>query len=65
MLRPQTPPGLFYGDGKTGEITQSNNTFQADLVFFKKIPGIYTVVVWVINQQNHIQATTISIRVEK
>jgi len=63
QLRPKAPADSFYADGKTGEVTQVNNSFQAQLVFFKNQPGVYTVVVWVISGDKHVQATMISIKV--
>jgi uncharacterized protein YkwD len=63
VLRPKAPPGMFYGDGKLGEITQDNNTFEATVPFFKQKPGVYTIVVWVVCQDKQIQATMISIKV--
>ena len=62
-LRPKAPSDYVYADGKSGEITLVNNTFQTPMVFFKNAPGIYTIVVWVISQGKQIMATMISIKV--
>jgi uncharacterized protein YkwD len=63
LLRPKAPAGMFYADGKLGEITQENNSFEATVPFFKQVPGVYTIVVWVMSQEKRIQATMISIKV--
>ena len=63
QLRPKAPGEYVYADGKSGEITIINNTFQSQMVFFKNTPGIYTIVVWVISQGKQIMATMISIKV--
>jgi len=64
-LRPKAPADLVYADGSDGEITQDGNSFQSPIKFYKGVPGIYTIVVVLTGSNDPIQATMISIRVEK
>jgi uncharacterized protein YkwD len=69
--RPLLRPSLFYADGTVGEIQISGNNFLYPISFFRKKPGVYTVVIWlkrtVVPPQDSpaFMATNICIFVEK
>jgi hypothetical protein len=47
LQRAILPPGTFYDDGTRGALATDGTKFDADIQFFKKLPGVYTLVVWV------------------
>jgi len=63
VLRPKAPNGQVYADGSDGEITESDNSFEVPMKFYKRKPGVYTVVVWLVSMNDQVQAAMVSIRV--
>jgi hypothetical protein len=47
LQRATLPPGTFYDDGTRGVLATDGAKFDADIQFFKKLPGVYTLVVWI------------------
>ncbi|MFN2576767.1 MAG: CAP domain-containing protein [Pyrinomonadaceae bacterium] len=65
-LLPKLPDRTFYEDGSSGSIELLGPKFQGRIPLSKKLPGIYTVVVWLQQSRmsNSFPATQICIRAE-
>jgi len=65
-LLPKLPEKTFYEDGSTGSIELLGPKFQARITLSKKLPGIYTIVVWLqpAGMSNSFPATQICVRAE-
>jgi uncharacterized protein YkwD len=58
------PPNARYSDGSRGDIIVADDgAFICPIPFFKKLPGVYTIVVWLLNRSDktYVPATNASI----
>lgn len=51
MHRAILPPGSFYEDGTRGTLATNGTNFETIVPFFRKLPGVYTIVVWAKNRR--------------
>ena len=65
-LLPKLPDKTFYEDGSSGSIELLGQKFQVRIALSKKLPGIYTIVVWLQRggMSNSFPATQICVRAE-
>jgi len=65
-LLPKLPDKTFYEDGSSGSIELLGPKFQVRIALSKKLPGIYTIVVWLQRSgtSNSFPATQICVRAE-
>ena len=65
-LLPKLDGGSLYEDGTKGDIVIEGRTFRSPIPFFKDEEGIYTVVVWIYDEEGQpVPASNVSIRVNR
>jgi uncharacterized protein YkwD len=64
-LRPKALSGTLYADGLEGTIELDKARFRIPVTFFKQVPGIYSVVIWISEKESDagFSAATICIQV--